>query len=113
MATRAEDFPGRSAVAGAPPPPAARVRAAALRSRAELRPGLVLAFFYAWALAMARLIDVSEDGKAMLPFTVTDQMPPGTYNVCVCLAWRSDIRFGMPGPCTPLFPLKVLPAAGK
>jgi hypothetical protein len=54
-----------------------------------------------------------KDGKAMLPFTVTDQMPPGTYNVCVCLAWRSDIRIGMPGPCTPLFPLKVLPAAGK
>ena len=71
MATRAEDFPGRSAVAGAPPPPAARVRAAALRSRAELRPGLVLAFFYAWALAMARLIDVSEDGKAMLLFGAT------------------------------------------
>lgn len=54
-----------------------------------------------------------KDGKAMLPFTVTDQLPPGAYNVCVCLAWRSDIRIGMPGPCTPLFPLKVLPAAGK
>lgn len=49
-----------------------------------------------------------KDGKVMLPFTVTDQLPPGTYNICVCLAWRSDIRIGMPGPCTPLFPLKVL-----
>ena len=36
------------------------------------------------------------------------KLPPGTYNICVCLAWRSDIRIGMPGPCTPLFPLKVL-----
>lgn len=52
-----------------------------------------------------------KDGKVLLPFTVTDQLPPGTYNICVCLAWRSDIRIGMPGPCTPLFPLKVLPAA--
>ena len=54
-----------------------------------------------------------KDGKVLLPFTVSDQLPPGTYNICVCLAWRSDIRIGMPGPCTPLFPLKVLPAAGK
>ncbi|MFN0017669.1 MAG: pre-peptidase C-terminal domain-containing protein [Pirellulaceae bacterium] len=52
-----------------------------------------------------------KDGKVLLPFTVSDQLPPGTYNICVCLAWRSDIRIGMPGPCTPLFPLKVLPAA--
>lgn len=52
-----------------------------------------------------------KEGKVLLPFTVSDQLPPGTYNICVCLAWRSDIRIGMPGPCTPLFPLKVLPAA--
>ena len=51
-----------------------------------------------------------KDGKVLLPFTVSDQLPPGAYNICVCLAWRSDIRIGMPGPCTPLFPLKVLPA---
>jgi hypothetical protein len=54
-----------------------------------------------------------KDGKVLLPFTVSDQLPVGTYNICVCLAWRSDIRIGMPGPCTPLFPLKVLSAAGK
>ncbi len=52
-----------------------------------------------------------KDGKVLLPFTVSDQLPSGTYNICVCLAWRSDIRVGMPGPCTPLFPLKVLPPA--
>jgi O-antigen ligase len=45
--------------------------AAALRASRELRPGLVLAFVYAWGLAMARLIDVSEDGKAMLLFGTT------------------------------------------
>jgi O-antigen ligase len=45
--------------------------AAALRSRAEIRPGLVLACAYAWGLAMARLIDVSDDGKAMLLFGTT------------------------------------------
>jgi Bacterial pre-peptidase C-terminal domain len=52
-----------------------------------------------------------KEGKVLLPFTVTDQLPPGTYPICVCLAWRSDIRIGMPGPCTPLFPLKVSAAA--
>ncbi len=45
--------------------------AAALRSRRDLRPGVILACAYAWGLAMARLIDVSEDGKAMLLFGTT------------------------------------------
>jgi len=48
----------------APPPE----REIARRSRRELRPGLTLAFIFAWGLGMARLIDVSEDGKAMLLF---------------------------------------------
>jgi putative inorganic carbon (HCO3(-)) transporter len=71
MATRAEDLPGSPSLAPASPPPAAKAQAAARRSRDELRPGLILAFFYAWALATARLIDVSEDGKAMLVFGTT------------------------------------------
>jgi O-antigen ligase len=58
-----------------PPPPGTqtgRLRAArAARSRRELLPGLVLAFAYAWGLAMARLIDVSEDGKFMMLFGTT------------------------------------------
>lgn len=45
--------------------------AAAVASRRQLRPGLVLAFVYAGALALSRLIDVSEDGKFMLLFGTT------------------------------------------
>jgi O-antigen ligase len=36
-----------------------------------LQPAIVLACLYAWGLAMARLIDVSDDGKAMLLFGTT------------------------------------------
>lgn len=43
----------------------------AIRSRRELRPGIALAFAYAAALALARLIDVSDDGKFMLLFGTT------------------------------------------
>ncbi|HEX9187826.1 MAG TPA: O-antigen ligase family protein [Vicinamibacteria bacterium] len=50
------------------PGPADRAALAARRSRRELRPGLLLAFAFAWGLAAARFIDVSEDGKAMLLF---------------------------------------------
>ncbi len=51
-----------------------------------------------------------KDGKVLLPFKPNDQLPPGSYKICVSLGWRSDIRTGMPGPCTPLFPLRILPA---
>lgn len=65
------------APAPAAPPPGTdtlRVRAVAARearSRRELLPGLMLAFAYAWGLAMSRLIDVSEDGKFILLFGTT------------------------------------------
>lgn len=59
-----------TAGAGAPRQGAASF-VAAIASRRDLRPGLVLAFAYAWALAMARLIDVSDDGKFMLLFGTT------------------------------------------
>ena len=39
---------------------------AELLSRRRLRPGVTLACAYAWLLAMAALIDVSADGKAMM-----------------------------------------------
>jgi O-antigen ligase len=52
------------------PPPRAQL-VAARRSLRELRPGLLLAFAFAWGLGMARFIDVSEDGKAMLLFGTT------------------------------------------
>lgn len=48
-----------------------RAAARAARSRRELLPGLVLAFAYGWGLAMARLIDVTVDGKFMLLFGTT------------------------------------------
>ncbi len=61
------DFPGRVASSS---------HARALSSvrpqlRDPLRPGLALAFAFAWGLAMARLIDVSDDGPAMLLFGTT------------------------------------------
>ena len=47
-----------------------------------------------------------EGGIAKLPLTVSnDQMPPGSYDVVVARSWRSDIRIGMPGPCTP--PIRI------
>jgi O-antigen ligase len=50
-------------------PAAPRAAAAARRpSRTDFRAGLALAFAYATGLALARLIDVSEDGKAMFAF---------------------------------------------
>jgi len=42
-----------------------------MASRRELRPGITLSFAYAAALALARLIDVSDDGKFMLLFGLT------------------------------------------
>lgn len=50
---------------------------------------------------------VSVDGGiAKLPLTVSNElMPPGTYDVIVARSWRSDIRIGMPGPCTP--PIRI------
>ena len=35
---------------------------------------------------------------------------PGPYGITVALRWGSDIRGGMPGPCTQLIRLNVLPA---
>jgi O-antigen ligase len=66
VATHAEGLQG-----AAPEPASARPRArgiAARRSLRELQPGLTLALVFASGLGMARLIDVAEDGKAMLLF---------------------------------------------
>ena len=53
--------------------PARRIPAdvVARRSRRELGPGLTFAFSFACILGLARFIDVSEDGKAMLLFGTT------------------------------------------
>jgi O-antigen ligase len=48
--------------------PAARLRLAERASNLELRPGLWLALAFACGLAAAHLVDVAEDGKALLVF---------------------------------------------
>jgi O-antigen ligase len=53
------------------PPRRDPAAAQARRARIEVRPGLLVAVAYATALALARIIDVSEDGKAMLAFGTT------------------------------------------
>jgi len=49
------------------------------------------------------------DGVVQVPLKVRDDMQPRTYGITVAQAWRSDIRIGMPGPCTPLIELKIEP----
>jgi hypothetical protein len=46
------------------------------------------------------------DGAVRVPI-VCDQLPPGRYAMIVALAWGSELRVGMPGPCTPVFFLNV------
>lgn len=55
------------------------------------------------------------DGRAVVPFTIPDHMPVGDFGILVARTWRSDIRIGMPGPCTPLITLRIeaAGAAGK
>jgi hypothetical protein len=52
---------------------------------------------------------VLRDGKGVLPLRIPDHLRPGQYGITVSLRWRSDIRIGMPGPCTPLLQLEVPP----
>lgn len=48
-----------------------------------------------------------EGGKAVVPVTLPDHIMPGRYSIVVSLRWGSDIRVGMPGPCTQLIRLNV------
>lgn len=50
------------------------------------------------------------DGQIEVPIKLPEDMFPGIYGITVAQTWRSDIRIGMPGPCTPLIPLTVTPA---
>lgn len=47
-------------------------------------------------------------GKVEVPIKIPPEMAPGTYGIVVAQSWRSDIRIGMPGPCTPLVKLTVV-----
>lgn len=46
------------------------------------------------------------DGVLRVPIDC-DELPPGRYGIVVALAWGSELRIGMPGPCTPLIVLNV------
>lgn len=50
------------------------------------------------------------DGRVDVPLKIPPEIYPGTYGITVAQSWRSDIRIGMPGPCTSLIKLTVLPA---
>ncbi|MEK6259521.1 MAG: PPC domain-containing protein [Planctomycetota bacterium] len=59
------------------------------------------------------MIKPSEDGKTgvvEVPIKLAPEIYPGTYGITIAQTWRSDIRIGMPGPCTPLIKLTVVPA---
>jgi hypothetical protein len=50
------------------------------------------------------------DGKIEVPLKIARELAPGTYGIVVAQSWRSDIRIGMPGPCTPIIRLTVVAA---
>jgi hypothetical protein len=50
-------------------------------------------------------------GRGILPVKVPNHVGPGKYGITISLRWRSDIRIGMPGPCTPLLSLDVIDPA--
>jgi hypothetical protein len=47
------------------------------------------------------------EGRVEVPVQLPPEIYPGEYGVTVALTWRSDIRVGLPGPCTSLVRLKV------
>lgn len=50
------------------------------------------------------------NGQVEVPLSLGAELPPGVYGITVAQTWRSDIRIGMPGPCTELIKLSVVPA---
>jgi hypothetical protein len=53
------------------------------------------------------------DGKAVLSLKLPEHVTPGRSGLTVSPRWRSDIRIGMPGPCTPLIRLDVIAPTQK
>lgn len=62
----------------------------------------------ATALCVPQSVTI-RDGQGVLPLKVPEHFRPGRYGITVSLRWRSDIRIGMPGPCTSLIRLDVTP----
>ena len=50
-----------------------------------------------------------KNGIAEVPLVNTGELPIGTWAIMVAQSWRSDIRVGMPGPCTSIIQLHVQP----
>lgn len=49
------------------------------------------------------------DGKCDVAVLIPNEMPVGTFYCTIAQTWRSDVRTGVPGPCTALLKLTVLP----
>ena len=50
-----------------------------------------------------------KDGVARVSIA-SETLAPGRYAIVVALAWGSETRRGMPGPCTPIILLNVAAA---
>jgi hypothetical protein len=50
-----------------------------------------------------------KDGIAEVQVKIPAEMPLGTFSIVAAQTWGSDIRVGMPGPCTPPVKLVVEP----
>ena len=50
-----------------------------------------------------------KDGVCQVPLVQTSELPIGELFITVAQTWRSDIRIGMPGPCTRIIKLNVQP----
>lgn len=51
-----------------------------------------------------------KDGIAEVAIKIPAEMPIGTFHIVAAQTWGSDIRVGMPGPCTPPIKMVVEPA---
>ena len=49
------------------------------------------------------------DGKCDVAVLIPNEMPVGTFYCTIAQTWRSDVRTGVPGPCTALLKLTVQP----
>ena len=60
-------------------------------------------------LATPRNIPI-KNGIVTVPFTLPAETPVGEFGITIAQTWRNDIRVGMPGPCTALIKMTVIPA---
>ena len=60
---------------------------------------------------MVKLLEIIErlgEKEFAMPLKIPTSLKPGVYGIVVARQWRSDLRGGMPGPCTSLFHLEVV-----